>query len=165
MRRVELPWPLAGQGAGGAAPRALVLDTNIVLDLLVFADPATALLRQLLQAGALRWLSTAPMRDELGRVLAYPHIAPRVAFHGLSTVSVLAAFDAQARCVPVAARVPGATCKDADDQKFLDLAAAHGAVLLSKDKEVIALRKRLQGHGAQVGTVLVPVAVAVAVTV
>lgn len=154
--RVELGWPLARpEGADACAPRALVLDTNIVLDLLVFADPATALLRTLLQSGALGWIATAPMRGELERVLAYGHIAPRVAFYGLDTARVLAAFDAQVRCVPVAARVPGATCKDADDQPFLDLAAAHSAVLLSKDKAVIALRKRLRNHGADVGTVLV----------
>ena len=154
--RVELAWPLAGhQGADAAVPRALVLDTNIVLDLLVFADPATALLRQLVQSGALDWVATAPMRSELDRVLAYAHIAPRVAFYGLSNARVLAAFDAQVRCVAVAARVPGATCKDTDDQQFLDLAAAHSAVLLSKDKAVIALRKRLRNHGADVGTVLV----------
>lgn len=159
--RIELGWPLAEQGTKqGAeekapAARALVLDTNIVLDLLLFADPNTALLRQLLQTGALRWVATAPMRNELERVLAYDHIAPRVAFHGLSTASVLAAFDAQVHCVPVAERVPAVVCRDTDDQPFLDLAAAHGAVLLSKDRAVVALRKRLRQHGAVVGTVLV----------
>ena len=161
--RIELGWPLAGQGleaqAGAHAPtaRAVVLDTNIVLDLLVFADPDTALLRQLLHSGALHWVATAPMRDELERVLAYEHIAPRVDFYGLSTTSVLAAFDAQVHRVPVAAGVPAVVCKDADDQRFLDLAAAHGAVLLSKDRAVLALRKRLRHHGADVGTVLVAV--------
>ena len=160
--RIELSWPLdrhaqevQAAGPQDIAARALVLDTNIVLDLLVFADPATALLRRLLQTGALHWVATAPMREELERVLAYGHIAPRVAFYGLSTASVLAAFDAQVHCVPVAACVPAVVCKDADDQRFLDLAAAHGAVLLSKDRAVLALRKRLHSHGAVVGTVLV----------
>ncbi len=159
--RIELGWPLAGQReevqaeAGASAARPLVLDTNIVLDLLVFADPDTALLRQLLHSGALHWLATAPMRDELERVLTYAHIAPRVAFYGLSTASVLTAFDAQVHRVPVAASVSAVVCKDADDQRFLDLAAAHGAVLLSKDRAVLALRKRLRQHGADVGTVLV----------
>ena len=152
--RIELRWPLAGQGADGP-PRPVVLDTNIVLDLLVFADPDTALLRQLLHSGALHWVATAAMRDELERVLAYAHIAPRVGFYGFNTANVLAAFDAQVRCVPVAARLPAVVCKDADDQQFLDLAAAHGAVLLSKDRAVLALRKRLRNHGADVGTVLV----------
>lgn len=173
--RVELAWPLPArpqtrppQGgmptpASPSAPvpapaaRPVVLDTNIVLDLLVFADPATALLRQLLQAGALQWIATAAMRGELERVLAYDHIAPRVVFYGLSAPGVLAAFDAQARCVPVAARLPTVVCRDTDDQPFLDLAAAHGAVLLSKDRAVLALRKRLRNFGADVGTVLVQV--------
>ena len=175
--RVELAWPLparpqtwppqggmptpASPSAPALAPapaaRPVVLDTNIVLDLLVFADPATALLRQLLQAGALQWIATAAMRGELERVLAYDHIAPRVVFYGLSAPGVLAAFDAQVRCVPVAARLPTVVCRDTDDQPFLDLAAAHGAVLLSKDRAVLALRKRLRNFGADVGTVLVQV--------
>lgn len=148
--RVELRWPIEPLGAD----RAVVLDTNIVLDLLVFSDPTTALVRDLLHAKALRWLATAAMREELQRVLDYPHIALRVVSYGLTPASVLAAFDAQAHPVPVPARIP-ATCRDADDQQFLDLAAAHGAILLSKDKAVIALRKRMLVYGAQVASVLV----------
>ena len=160
--RVELRWPLADLATSAtgpispvsSTPRALVLDTNIVLDLLVFRDPATALLRQLLGGGALRWLATAAMRQELARVLDYPKIAARVAFYGLSTASVLQAFDAQTQIVPTPARIP-ATCRDADDQPFIDLAAAHSAILLSKDKAVMALRKRLLAYGAQVAGALV----------
>lgn len=150
MRHVELRWPIEPLGTA----RALVLDTNIVLDLLVFSDPATALVRELLEIKALRWVATAAMREELERVLDYPKIAARVAFYGLSPASVLAAFDAQAQIVSAPERIP-ATCRDADDQKFLDLAAAHSAILLSKDKAVMALRKRLLIYGAHVATVLV----------
>ena len=56
LTEVEHRVAAALQAAGAAAPmaqataRALVLDTNIVLDLLVFADPDTALLRQLLHS-------------------------------------------------------------------------------------------------------------------
>ena len=154
MRRVELRWPLEAAPESVVDGRALVLDTNVVLDLLVFADPATALVRELLHAKTLRWIATAAMREELARVLDYPKIAARVAFYGLSAASVLAAFDAQTQIVPVAARIP-ATCRDVDDQQFLDLAAAHSALLLSKDKAVMALRKRLLAYGAQVANVLV----------
>ena len=156
MRRVELRWPLAPASATESAVdgHALVLDTNVVLDLLVFADPATDLVRKLLQAKTLRWIATAAMRQELARVLDYPKIAPRVAFYGLSAASVLAAFDAQAQIVSIPERIP-ATCRDADDQQFLDLAAAHSAILLSKDQAVLALRKRLLAYGAQVANVLV----------
>ena len=155
MSRVELRWPLEAEPSPAIAARALVLDTNVVLDLLVFGDPATALVRQLLNAKTLRWIATAAMRQELARVLDYPKIAPRVAFYGLSTASVLAAFDAQVQIVSTSARI-SATCRDADDQQFLDLAAAHSAILLSKDQAVMALRKRLLVYGAQVANALVP---------
>ena len=128
----------------------LVLDTNIVLDMLVFRDPPTHALHAALFANPqipdLMWLATAPMREELARVLAYPHIAARLAFHGLQAVQVLSHFDARARIVPVAAKAP-ATCKDPDDQKFIDLAVSHGATLLSKDKAVLCMRKRLMKLG------------------
>jgi predicted nucleic acid-binding protein len=55
----------------------IVLDTNIVLDLLVFRDDATLPLRDALQTRQLQWVATVPMRDELERVLAYPQIAKR----------------------------------------------------------------------------------------
>ena len=129
--------------------RALVLDTNIVLDLLVFADPATALLPGLLASEALHWIATAGMRSELARVLGYPQIAPRVAFYGLTPESVLARFDAAVQTVEPAPRA-SAVCKDADDQPFIDLAVAHGAFLLSKDRAVLQLRKRMALLGAVV---------------
>ena len=156
--RVELHWPLVplpGDAAAPALPRAVVLDTNIVLDLLVFNDPAMALVRQCLQQGQLRWLATRPMHDELERVLAYPQIAQRLAFYRLSAAQVLQAYGQQVQWMEVPARAL-AVCKDTDDQKFIDLAAAHQALLLSKDKAVLSLRKRLlRQHGALVATVLV----------
>ena len=128
----------------------LVLDTNIVLDMLVFRDPRTDALHAALFANPeipdLLWLATAPMREELARVLDYPHIAVRLAFHGLQAVQVLSQFDARARIVPVAPKAP-ATCKDPDDQKFIDLAVSQGATLLSIDKAVLCMRKRLMKLG------------------
>lgn len=135
--------------------RALVLDTNIVLDLLVFADPATAPLPGLLASGALHWIATAGMRSELARVLGYAQIASRVAFYGFTPESVLARFDAAVQTVAPGPRA-SAICKDADDQPFIDLAAAHGAILLSKDKAVLQLRKRMVLLGAIVACALVP---------
>lgn len=120
----------------------LVLDTNIVLDLLVFADPRVQRLSQALHAGDLRWLATAAMREELARVLRYPKIAPRVAFHRGDDAAVLADFDRHARLVEPPPKA-GVTCGDPDDQKFIDLAVAHRCTLLSKDREVLRMRKRL----------------------
>lgn len=129
----------------------MVLDTNVVLDLLVFADPSTAPLPDLLASGALRWIATEGMRSELARVLGYPKIAPRVALCGLTPETVLARFDATVQTVEPAPRA-SAICQDADDQPFIDLAATHGAILLSKDKAVLCLRKRLRADGVEVAT-------------
>lgn len=131
----------------------LVIDTNIVLDLLVFNDVATLPLKTLLAAGKLDWLATAPMRGELARVLAYPQIAPRLAACQLSADDVLAAFDQGTHKVGVAPKA-GVTCSDADDQKFIDLAVAHQALLLSKDLHIISMRKKLLALGVRAQTAI-----------
>jgi len=137
-----LLWGRAGVGATAADPAPVVLDTNIVLDLLVFRDPRVAELRAGIESGRLRWLATPPMRDELERVLDYPQLKPRLSHHSLSAEAVLVAFDAWVSPRPVAPKAIY-TCKDPDDQKFIDLAVAHQAALLSKDKAVLVMRKRL----------------------
>jgi putative PIN family toxin of toxin-antitoxin system len=125
-----------------AARRPAVLDTNIVLDVWVFNDPQAVDLRQDVESGRLRWLATVPMREELARVLGYAHLARRLAFYGLGVDQILSHFDRYAVLVDVAPKAAW-TCKDEDDQKFIDLAVAHRAWLLSKDKEVLCMRKRL----------------------
>jgi putative PIN family toxin of toxin-antitoxin system len=124
----------------------IVLDTNIVLDLFVFADPATAALREKLQAGALRWIATPPMRVELERVLAYPQILRRLQRNQQTGLEVLSHFDAGVQLVDIASKAC-VTCKDPDDQKFIDLAVLHQAQLLSKDHAVLCMRKRLLALG------------------
>lgn len=120
----------------------LVLDTNVVLDLLVFADARARPVQDALDAGRVSWLATAAMREELARVLAYPKLAPRVAFHRGDADAVLRDFDRHAQLREVPAKAP-VTCGDPDDQKFIDLAVAHRCTLLSKDYEVLRMRKRL----------------------
>ncbi|MDP3519943.1 MAG: putative toxin-antitoxin system toxin component, PIN family [Hydrogenophaga sp.] len=124
----------------------VVIDTNIALDLLVFKDPATPDLLAALQTGQVRWIATAAMRDELERVLGYPKLAARIAFHQCDTPTVLAAMDALCQRVDPAPKAP-VTCPDADDQKFIDLACAHRAPLLSKDCHITHMRKRLAALG------------------
>ncbi len=128
----------------------IVIDTNIVLDLLVFDDPACMPLAAALDAGELRWHATAAMRDELARVLDYPLIARRLAHGGRSQAAVLAAFDLRTQPVHEAPARAGCVCSDPDDQIFIDLAVAHGARLLSKDRAVLALQKRLAVLGVTV---------------
>ncbi len=148
LEPVPAPEPSAAPAAAPAAAQAVVLDTNIVLDLLVFADAAVVPLRQHLAQGRLRWLATAAMRTELARVLGYPQIVPRLAYYDLEAAQVLQAFDAQSCTVPPAPRA-SAVCKDPDDQVFIDLAVQHGAWLWSKDGAVLRLAKRLQALGVR----------------
>jgi len=129
--------------------RALVVDTNIVLDLLVFDDPATAQLKAFLIRVPFAWIATQAMRDELERVLAYPKLAARQVLQDCGAARVLAAFDAQVRQVAAAVKAD-VTCRDPDDQKFIDLAVQHRALLVSKDRVVLEMRKRLAARGVAV---------------
>ena len=127
----------------------MVIDTNIALDLLLFANPAAQPLLAALQQGQLRWLCTPRMRDELACVLAYPHLAVRLAWHGKTARELIARHGAISHTTEAAPRCT-CICKDADDQGFIDLAVAHQAVLLSKDGQVLKLRKRLAKTGVRV---------------
>ena len=123
-----------------------VLDTNIVLDLWVFDEPKAQALRHSVEAGVTQWIATAAMREELARVLGYPQIAKRLNARALPPDAVLAHFDRHAQLQPDAPKAEY-TCKDADDQKFIDLAVQHGAALHSKDAEVLCMKKRLERCG------------------
>ena len=133
--------------------KKVVLDTNIILDVFVFKDPATIPLKAALESGTNQWIATQPMRDELERVLAYPQIVPRLAFYQLTANDVLAQFDKFAQLEPVAPKA-SVTCKDADDQKFIDLAVVEKSLLLSKDNAVLSMAKRLTALGVEVKTQL-----------
>ena len=179
--------PIPSAAASGLPlPLLWVLDTNIVLDLWVFNDPLVQPLREVLGLPVLgdlvepaaaqplsamtdpirpRWLATPVMREELARVLTYPHLVRRQALDQRVAEQVLAAYD---RCVTLCPPAPKArfTCTDGDDQKFIDLAAAHACppplhspatpqlpsvVLVSKDRAVLRLKKRLSTLGVWVG--------------
>jgi predicted nucleic acid-binding protein len=135
-----------------STPARRVLDTNIVLDLWVFDEPKAQALRTSVEGGSTHWLATAAMRDELARVLAYPQIAKRLTARAMPADTVLGHFDRWAQLQPDAPKAPYA-CKDADDQKFIDLAVAHSAALHSKDAQVLCMKKRLE----RCGVVLNPV--------
>ena len=132
-----------------ASAKTIVLDTNIVLDLWLYLDPATPALREALTSKRVDWVATKAMRDELERVLAYTNIVLRMQKGRLVAEDVLAEFDRFARLVPLADRAPY-VCKDLDDQKFIDLAYAYSCALVSKDKAVLTMRNRLGRVGVSV---------------
>ncbi|WP_368408583.1 putative toxin-antitoxin system toxin component, PIN family [Caldimonas mangrovi] len=125
----------------------MVLDTNVLLDWLVFRDPYIVSLAQALQDGRLHWVATAPMQEEMERVLTYSWIAARQP----DVTTIRSVWRTHARFIePVAPRAP-LRCKDPDDQKFIDLAVAQGADwLLTKDRELLKLAKRAAQLGVSV---------------
>lgn len=127
----------------------LVLDTNVLLDWLVFGDPGVRPLVAAIEQGRAVWLADHAMREEFERVLAYPAIAPRVP----DPPAVLARWQAYARIWDAPSPLCPLRCRDADDQKFLDLALAAGARwLLTKDRQLL----RLARPAARLGLVLAP---------
>lgn len=131
---------------------AIVLDTNVVLDWLVFRSTDSQQLRECLTQGKVRWLASAAMREELFHVLARGTLAA----WSPNSIHISAAWDRY--CLPAAALAPaGAACRlrcsDPDDQKFIDLAVAHEVRwLLSKDRAVLKLAGRARVFGVEILT-------------
>jgi len=132
-----------------------VIDTSIVLDLWLFEDPATVPLRAALQSGLISHLATSSMREELARVLTYPHIVKRMAKSNVQAQDILNRFDEHHVVAEPAAKAP-CTCKDPDDQKFIDLAVAHAVPLLSKDAAILCMKKRLFQSGVVLNPAEIP---------
>lgn len=112
-----------------------VLDTNTIMALWFFNDPALTPLRDWIAAGHARLLSRDDALEELRRVLAYRQFAcppDRQA-------EILDRYRAQTICIPATgtpAELP--RCRDADDQKFLEIAHdGEARWLLTRDKALL----------------------------
>ena len=134
----------------------LVLDTNVVIDWLVFDDEFLASFREQVRSRSVQVITHTPAVDELRRVLAYPilKLSPErqasVLEHYAALVSV---FDGEtaAGASPVALPLGFPRCRDSDDDPFLELAWRAGAdALVSRDKAVLKLAKRARKFGFQV---------------
>ena len=131
-------------------PQILVLDTNVLLDWLVFHDPSTASLDDAIRSGAGQWMATSAMREELEQVLTREHLLSRQT----DPLFASAAWDTFAQVVaPTPVAQTGAMrCTDPDDQKFIDLALQLGAILLSRDRAVLRLARAGRARGVQIMT-------------
>jgi uncharacterized protein len=129
-------------------PRA-VIDTNVLLDWLVFRDPRAAAVGDAISSGRLEWVACAAMRAEFERVIEKPALAR----WGAARERVLADFDRHVNLQPAPERVSALRCSDPDDQIFLDLAVAAGpCALLSRDRALLALRRPAAALGIVIGT-------------
>ena len=123
-------------------PLRLVLDTNVVLDLLVFADSRLAPIAAALADTRAEWIADGEALGELERVLSYPEL--RLTAAAASATMARAAALAKRVATPAETRVLP-RCRDADDQKFLVLAVAVGAdFLLSRDRAVLTMARRMR---------------------
>ncbi len=130
------------------APVALVLDTNVVLDMVVFADPGVEHVAVALRCGAATAVTTTACLDELRRVLAYPQFELDAAAQD----QAFERYRAQIRLIEAPdSLLESPRCADSDDQKFFDLASHAGAqFLLTKDKALLGLARAGERAGFRI---------------
>jgi predicted nucleic acid-binding protein len=126
----------------------LVLDTNVILDLLVFKDPSAEPIQLLLDANqvdAVRTLaSMAELIDVIGR--------PTFKLSQENQEAIVQAWESATRLLENTAIEPAPfTCRDRDDQVFIDMAfSIRPALLLSKDLRVLELQAIARRHGVDI---------------
>ena len=135
------------------APFRCVLDTNVVLDWLVFNEPLLDGLRVGVRDGTIIVLTHAAASDELCRVLGYSKLKldaarQEVIFdaYRAQTATVSDILDERSNLPPGFPR-----CQDRDDDHFLALTyRAKADALVSKDRAVLKLSKRAQKFGVRI---------------
>jgi putative PIN family toxin of toxin-antitoxin system len=126
----------------------LVLDTNIMVSIYLYADPRHSTLREhyVNNAGATLLLD-AVCYEELAHVMRSEQFATLRAERGVDVEALLITIADEGEWV--ASAVPQGMpslpiCRDPDDQKFLHLAARGGAhALLTYDKALLKCRGRV----------------------
>lgn len=123
----------------------LVLDTNVVMELLHYRDPRSLALMQAIADRSLDCFTNKYCLAELQRVLAYPQFALDAAaqqqlfaqYRALATE-----MDDSDESDDTPIDIPLPRCRDADDQKFMELAARSRAdLLVTRDKELLRLAR------------------------
>lgn len=134
------------------APFRAVLDTNAVLAMWWFQDPATDPLRLAVEAGKVVCVASAAMRAELvhvlGRLTSSEARPPASGTQRPDAATVVAAFDRWCGLRPAPPPSHGLRCTDGSDQVFIDLAMAEQVqTLFSRDRAVLKLRRRAAAQG------------------
>jgi putative PIN family toxin of toxin-antitoxin system len=120
----------------------VVLDTNVLVSLYVFADSRFAPLRTRIESGEWLAITNDACFGEFRRVLAYPLFALSEARQEEALVAYKAIVTSLAEPpADVISSLP--RCKDRDDQKFLELARDSQADwLVTADKALLRLARR-----------------------
>jgi putative PIN family toxin of toxin-antitoxin system len=146
----------SSSSAGAVGTMKCVVDTNVVLDWLVFDDSLMDPFRVAVREGRVRIFTHPPAIDELRRVLSYP----RLQLDATRQQEVLRVYQAQTSQTSGADLLPIGQmslpkgfphCRDPDDNHFLALAYHSQAdALVSRDKAVLALRRRSGTFGFEI---------------
>jgi putative PIN family toxin of toxin-antitoxin system len=118
----------------------VILDTNILLDILVFDDQRAHPLRTALSNQELDALVTEDTLDELIDVISRPQFS----LDKQKQAEILLQWQSWSRLVKQSdLQIAPWKCKDRDDQVFINLAFSFKpSTLISKDKLVLKLAKR-----------------------
>jgi putative PIN family toxin of toxin-antitoxin system len=135
-----------------AASPSVVIDTQIVMDWMVFGDVSVQPLVERIETGSLRWIGRPAMLEELRQVLGRG-VAAR---YQPDLASIEARFSVHCEQIEFEpAPAIRLVCRDRDDQMFIDLAIATQARwLFSRDRAVLALSKRARAFGLEIVTPL-----------
>jgi putative PIN family toxin of toxin-antitoxin system len=119
----------------------LVLDTNTVMALWLFRDPALAALAAHCEAPGCVLLGRADALEELRRVLAYRQFGVPAQTQAAILTDYAARLEANREdAATEPADLPA--CRDPDDQKFLEIARDRAAThLLTRDKALLRLAR------------------------
>lgn len=125
----------------------LVLDTNVVLDWVAFADPRVQPIVAEIERGVLRVATSGACLQELRRALGYAQVKLDAAAQALA----FERYSAHARVFEICGEIAAADlpqCEDRDDQKFLELAwHARASHLLTRDKALLKLARQIARLG------------------
>ena len=136
----------------------VVLDTNVVLDWLVFRDATVQALHGAVEQRRVTIVTHAAAIDELRRVLSYPQCKlaagdQEALLEHYRMASREAALPAGFTLENLLLPVGFPSCRDADDQHFLALAYhARADGLLTKDRQLLRLRKRAARFGVRIAS-------------
>lgn len=130
----------------GGVKSSVVFDSNVLISLLVFEDPRYPLTAAAWRENGVLVLTDDACAAEFKRVLNYPQLKLAVE----RQAAIFADFEKRSRRIALADRdaqkhvaaLP--LCADADDQKFLELAArADADCLVTGDRELLKLARRV----------------------
>jgi putative PIN family toxin of toxin-antitoxin system len=129
------------------APLRIVLDTNVVLDWLVFDDPRFQALSSAIENGHFTVLTHNRALAELQRVLSYPQFGLDASRQ--DALLEIYRSNSSPYDPPDSKPLPPGfpRCRDSDDDHFVALAFRTRATLVSRDKAVLKLKKRAARFG------------------